>query len=132
MNDFVKKVIEGKGITPSTNCLQTFNQNFETAINVDWFDRGDYFEAVFYKDNIEHIVKIDYLGTLLEYKQFLPDGYLPESIKIKLENRGEIMNAVLINKGNTIEYEVILRDGEFNRFLITLTDMGKILEDKIL
>lgn len=130
MDNFIKRVIEGNGITPPDICLESFNLNFENAINVDWFDRKTYFEAIFYKDNLEHIASFDISGTLTEYKLFLPKEYLPEAIKSFLESKGEIMNVVLINKGNSIEYEAIIRDANLIRFLIQLSELGKIIEEK--
>jgi len=44
--------------------------------------------------------------------------------------KGEIMNAVLRNKGNRLEYEIIYRDATLTRFLITLSDLGAVLEEK--
>ncbi|HAF29454.1 MAG TPA: hypothetical protein DCG75_10445 [Bacteroidales bacterium] len=130
MNNFVKRVIEGNGITPPIICLNAFNSNFNDTINVEWFDRADHFEAIFYKDNLEHIAIFDLSGSLVEYKLFLPVEFLPEAIKTYLESKGEIMNSVLINKGNTIEYEVIVRDANFTRYLILLSDLGKVIEEK--
>lgn len=130
MEDFLKNVIEGNSITPPKVCLHSFNHNFNNAINVDWFDRKTYFEAVFYKDNLEHIATFDISGNLIAYKLFLPQEFLPEAIKSYLESKGEIMNIVLNNKGNRIEYEAIVRDANLIRYLILLTDLGKLIEEK--
>ena len=128
--NFLRKVIEGSRITPTTVCLEALNQNFKNAINVEWYELGNLFEAIFYKDNLEHIALFNTDGILQEYTQYLPEGYLPESIKKILETRGEVMNTVLKNKGNTIEYEVIYRDKELNRYLMSFSDTGKVLEEK--
>lgn len=130
MNNFLKKVIEGSGITPPSICLEAFNLNFNNAINVEWFDRKTSFEVIFYKDNLEHIAIFDTSGALIEYKLFLPVEFLSEAIKSFLESKGEIMNVVLINKGNRIEYEAIVRNKDLTRFLILLSDLGKIIEEK--
>jgi len=132
MEDFLKNVIEGNNITPPKVCLKAFNHNFSDAINVDWFNRESYYEAIFYKENLEHIAHFDLSGNLTEYKLFLPKEFLPEAIKSYLESKGEIMNAVLNNKGNCIEYEAIVRDKNLTRSLILLSDLGKILEERIL
>jgi hypothetical protein len=132
MEDFLKNVIQGSNITPPKVCLKAFNLNFSDAINVDWFNRESYYEAIFYKENLEHIAYFDLSGNLTEYKLFLPKEFLPEAIKSYLESKGEIMNAVLNNKGNCIEYEAIVRDKNLTRSLILLSDLGKVLEEKIL
>jgi len=130
MNNFLKNVMEGSGITPSGICLHAFNQNFENAINVEWFNKKKYFEAVFYKDNLEHIATFSLDGDLIEYRLYLPEGYLPLPLKTKVQLKGEIMNSVLRNKGNRLEYEIIYRDAALTRFLITLSDLGAVLEEK--
>jgi hypothetical protein len=130
MNDFLKKIIDGNSVTPLDVCLKAFSRNFGDALNIDWYDKGEFFEAIFYKDKIEHIAIFDLEGTLIEYKMHLPEGYLPESIKTFAETRGEIMSSVLRNKGNRIEYEVIVRDSLLTRYMINLTDMGIVLEEK--
>ena len=130
MEDFIKKVIEGNGINPPDICLHSFNLNFAGAINIEWFDKGDYFEAIFYKDSIEYIASFSKSGTLNGYKSFLPINFLPEAIKNFLETKGEIMNSVLINNGNNIEYEAIVRDQNLTRFLILLSDLGKVISEK--
>lgn len=130
MENFLKNMIDGNGINPPEICLNSFNRNFENAINIEWFNKNNQFEAIFYKDNIEHIALFNTSGELLEYKMNLPVDYLPRAIKKDVEYKGEIMNAVLKNKGNTIEYEVIIRDAELNRHLFLLTDLGKVIEEK--
>jgi len=132
MNNFIKNLISGNGTTPPDECLSALRCCFEHAINVEWFDKGDWYEAIFYNDNMEHIALFSAQGTLLEYKQFLPDGFLPEILKTTAEARGEIMNAVLINKGHKIEYEIIVRDSLLKRYSLTLSDTGKLLEEKLL
>ncbi len=132
MKDFLKKVTKGIGISPSKICLHAFNQNFKDAINVDWYSKGDYYEAVFYKENLEHIAIFSLSGSLIEYKLYLPEGYLPLPIKNMAETIGEIMNAVMRNKGNMVEYEIIVRDSKLTRHLITLSDIGSLIEEKIL
>jgi len=130
MENFIKKIILGNGIKPSEECLNTFKSNFKKAVNVEWFDRETYYEAIFYKEKLEHIAIFSKLGELIEYKVNLPTGYLPALIKKHLENKGEIMNVVLRNKGNSIEYEAIIRDADLVRHLILLTNLGKIIDEK--
>jgi len=132
MNDFLKNVIEGSNISPSEICLQAFNDNFSEAINVEWFNKKTCFEAIFYKNNIEHIARFSLNGTLLEYRQNLGPDHLPNLLKSLVLQKGEIMNVVLINKGNLLEYELIVRDKTQNRHLILLSDLGEIKLEKVL
>jgi len=130
MKDFVKKVVEGDGVSPSEVCLHSLNQNFENAINVEWYKRENQFEAVFYRNDLEHIAIFSLSGSLTEYRLNLPADYLPDPIKKTASSRGEIMNSVMRNKGNRLEYEVIIRDSDLNRHLITLSDLGSIMEEQ--
>lgn len=130
MDDFLKQVLSGNGIEPPEDCLQLFNEKFSGAINVEWYKLGDIYEAVFYKDNIEYIAVFDSNSVLIEYKMHLPLEYLPEALKVSAENKGEIMNLVKINKGNRIDYEIIMRDKDLKRFIVHYSDLGKELSSK--
>ena len=132
MHDFLKNLVNGNTFDPPEICTNSFNEKFEGAVNIEWFDRSTYYETIFYKDQIEYIAIFGLEGELQEYKMFLPLAFLPEAIKRCLEERGEIMNVVFVNKGNTVIYEAILRDTELNRFLLLLTDMGKVIHERSL
>lgn len=129
MDDFLKKVVEGHGVSPPEECHQSFKQNFEEAINVEWFKKESCYEAIFYKNNLEHIALFDISGVLLEYRQNLSEDHLPIAIKDLVTSRGELMNSVLKNKGNMLEYEIILRDRDLNRYLITISEIGTIIQE---
>lgn len=132
MKDFLKRVFEGNGKLPSEMCVQSFSESFSDAVNVEWFSKKECNEAIFYRNNIEHIALFSLNGILLEYKQNLPIEFLPEQIKNIAHSKGEIMNAVLKNKGNMLEYELIIRDRFHYRQLVVLTDMGDIKEVRAL
>lgn len=123
-------MVEGNGVSPSDICLQSFKENFEDAVNIEWFNKTDYFEAIFYKNNLEHIAIYSLTGVLTEYRLNLPSEYLPEPIRNSALDKGEIMNSVMRNKGNMIEYEVIVRDKELNRNLILFSDVGNPIEER--
>ena len=40
------------------------------------------------------------------------------------------MNAVLTNKGNMLEYEIIIRQPDFSRFCLTISEFGEIIAEK--
>ena len=132
MKDFLKKIFEGNGISPSKVCLQSFTDNFTDAINVEWYNKKTFYEAIFYRNNLEHIAIFSLEGVLLEYRQNLPLEFLPEQIKNTAISKGEIMNAVLKNKGNSLEYEFIVRDNLLKRHIVVLSDMGEFIEEKAL
>jgi hypothetical protein len=130
MEDFLKNFVDGNRIQPPKVCLNAFNEKFGGSINVDWYEKPNRYEAIFYKDNLEHIAIFTTSGEMTEYKMYLPPSFLPEAIKSSLETKGEIMNSVLKNKGNRIEYEAIIRDTNLIRYLIILTDLGKVIRER--
>jgi len=127
MDEFLRKVIEGDGSRPPAACLDAFKNKFRDALNVEWHAREDYYEAVFYKNKLEHVAVFTPSGVLSEYKFMLPEGYLPGKIIEQLKNKGEIMNTVLRNKGNSLEYEVIILDSDLKRTMMIFSEQGKVL-----
>lgn len=98
-------------------CQQSFKQNFEDAAKVEWSKNKNQYEAISYKNEMEYIAIFDLSGTLMEYRQNLSTNHLPIAIKDTVVSMGEIMSFVLKNKGNSLEYEVIVRVKELNRYL---------------
>ncbi|WP_163325372.1 hypothetical protein [Draconibacterium mangrovi] len=129
MNDFLKKIIKGNGVIPSEVCQKSLKQNFEDAVNVEWFNKDNHSEAIFYKNETEYIAIFNLSGKLLEYKHNLQEDHLPTAIKNRITSMGVIMNLVVKNKDDILEYEVILRDKDLNRYLIILSDTGSIIEE---
>jgi hypothetical protein len=132
MERLLENIKKGGGYIPPEPCLASFREHFSDAVNIEWFEKKPGYEAVFYREKMEYIAHFGEDCILIEYKMFLPQEFLPTALGEILENRGEIMNAVLINKGNSIEYEIIYRDHSLTRHLLLLTDLGKILEEKVL
>lgn len=132
MKDFLENVLKGNTIDPPENCLRAFEENFSGAVNMEWHKRNESFEVIFYLSKIEHIALFDKKGTLVEYLQNLPEGYLPKPLKILAGAKGEIMNTVMRNKGNKLEYEIIYRDSGLKRHLLILSEFGDIIEEQSL
>lgn len=132
MRAFLQKVIKGNGISPPEVCQQSFVDHFADAVNVEWFRKEGYYEAIFYMQNLEHIALFSYKGILEEYKHNLSVDHLPEPIKDVGRSKGEIMNAVLTRKGKLVEYEIIVRDHLLKRHLVILSDLGEVIEEKLL
>jgi hypothetical protein len=130
--EYLDKLMKGSNVEPPAICSDAFEKAFSNALNPEWYFRDGCYESVFYQDKLEHIAIFESTGRLLEHKMYLPEEFLPDQIKKKLRSRGEIMNAVLINKGNLIEYEAIIRDASLTRYLITCSHLGVFREEKIL
>lgn len=130
MKGFLKKIVEGSKISPPEACLQAFSDNFTDAVNVEWFRKEGCYEAIFYMHNLEHIAIFSLSGILEEYKRNLPVDLLPGPIKDVVRQKREIMNAVLINKGNRLEYELVVRDRLLKRHLMVISDLGEVWEER--
>ena len=130
MEDFVRKVIKGDGCIPPKVCMDAFENKFSTAINVEWYSREGNFEAIFYKNKLEHVAVFSPSGELTEYKLMLQAEYLPVGITDIVKKKGEIMSAVLKNKGNALEYEVIVMDRNMTRNLLLFSEQGRVLAIK--
>ena len=122
--------MEGDGLETTEACLISFRENFDQAVNVEWFQKEGKFEVIFYKNHIEHLAVFQPGGELLEYQQNLSKEYLPEHIKKLSLRSGEIMNSILRNKGNRLEYEIIVRDPQMMRYLLLISDNGTLLEER--
>ena len=132
MMNFFSRIFKGSLFSPPDTIVDALKQRFNDVINIEWNKTGDNYEAIFYKDNIEYIAIFDKSGLLVEYKMFLPDGFLPENIKMELNKKGETMNAVMINKGNSITYETIYRDEKLVRYVVVFNELGGIIEERVL
>ncbi len=132
MMNFFSKFFGGALFLPPDAVKNALAEKFPDVINIEWNKSGDVYEAIFYKDSIEHIANFDKKGVLSVYKMFLPEGFLPENIKSKVAGKGELMNAVMINSGNSITYEIIYRDKDLVRSVMLLNEKGIILEEKLL
>lgn len=129
MKDFLKKILRGSSLKVPENCQRVFDENFQSAVNIEWFKKEDHYEAVFYIDAIEYISIFSFEAELIEYKTFLPPDHVPGHVLAILQNEGELMNTVLINKGNTIQYEGIVRDSNKKRKLVLLNEHGKLIAE---
>lgn len=132
MKDFLRKFVEGTGISPSVVCRRSFDENFADAVNVEWHHTEGNYEAVFYRSGLEHIALFGTSGLLLEYSKKLPPEFLPGPVRDLALSRGEIMNAVLRNKGNMLEYELIVRDGKLIRSLLLISELAELKEERML
>lgn len=105
---------------------------FPTAKNIDWEVKNDIYEAIFYLNEIEHIAKFSKKGELNEYKKNLWPDELPESIKSTCSTFGEIMNGIIIYKGDKVLYEVIIRNEKLDRFEYLFNESGVVLNSYLL
>lgn len=118
-----------KEFLPPQLCLDAFKRQFSNAVRIDWSSKDQFFEAIFYREDMEHIARYDEKGILQDYMIHLPQELLPSAILSRLAKRGEIMSVMLINKGYSIYYEIITRDKNHKRHLILLSETGALLNE---
>jgi hypothetical protein len=132
MEDFFQNILQiNKTIVPKI-VAKSIVEFFPHAINIEWFQNGEIFEAVFHEDDIEKIVFISTKGDILETKVNLPLSLIPSDISKEAFMHGEIMNAIKIIADVSITYEIIVRDLNLNRFLIEFDKKGLIYNKKLL
>ena len=119
-----------KSIPDSIKSL--FADKFPDSKNTEWEQKGAVYEAIFYLNDIEHIARFSGKGILEEYRKNLWPDELPENIKITGVSFGEIMNAIVIYRGEEILYEVIIRDKKLDRFEYLFDKNGEVLKSKLL
>lgn len=105
---------------------------FPTAKNIDWEVKKDIYEAIFYLNDIEHIAKFSRKGELIEYKKNLWPDELPEAIKNAGVSFGEIMNGIIIYRGDEVLYEVIIRNEKLDRFEYVFKENGEKVSSYLL
>jgi hypothetical protein len=103
------------------------DKHFPNAINVEWEQKKNDYEAVFYLSDVEHIARISDVGELTEFKKNLWPEELPEPIAVKSREWGEVMNSIAIFKSGACFYEVIIRDTLFKRKLLLFDESGTLL-----
>jgi hypothetical protein len=130
MGAFLINMMNPAGFVPPRACQETFNLQFANAVRIEWFEKKNHLEAIFYQNSLEHIACYEPDGHLMNYKMFLPKELLPQSISAQLYNRGEIMNVVLLNNGHSIQYEIIITESDLQRHMILFSATGVILKEE--
>jgi hypothetical protein len=124
---FFTSWLEGNAISAPEIVRRSFDEKFPEAINVEWFRAEELYEAVFYDDEIEKISRFSPDGNWIETRTNLDITVLGNHIKVTAEKHGEIMNAILIEQHDGEKYEVIISDRLLKRFLLILSQSGKMI-----
>jgi hypothetical protein len=103
------------------------HSHFPAAINVEWEIKKNYYEAIFYVEDVEHIAHISEDGILLEYKTNLWPADLPLPIAEKSREWGEIMNSIAITRKGSKFFEVIIRESNFKRKLLLFDESANLI-----
>ena len=130
MNIFFKNILSDKSANPPEEVKNHFVKFFINPFNIDWYIEDDYYEAIFYENDLEKIAKYDKNGNFVNVKTNIPVDQLPEKVLASAQSFGEIMNAILISVDNETIYEIIFRDQNLTRFELMLDHEGKTISNQ--
>ena len=123
-----KLFVDTKGKNIPAIVLKSFQNQFDNPLNTEWSKSKEHYEAIFYKDEKEQIARFNLEGKLESLKTNLPLESVPEQIKKKAAEIGELMNAIAIHKENKVTYELIIRDQTLVRYFLYLNANGEVIE----
>jgi hypothetical protein len=127
-NFFVKILSGSKGTRIPQAVKEAFNKQFDNPLNTEWSKTEDHYEAVFYKDELEHIASYKSNGEFLSLKINMQLDTVPEVIQKTAKAHGELMNAIAIQEKGNVKYELIVRDKKLTRFFLLVSSAGEVLE----
>jgi hypothetical protein len=130
VNIFFKNILSDKLTNPPEEVKNHFFDFFTNPFNIDWYAEEDYYEAVFYEDDLEKIAKYDTEGNFVNVKTNIQVDQLPQNILSIAQSHGEIMNTIIISNSSETYYEIIFRDKELSRYELLLDRDGKIVSNQ--
>lgn len=127
MNHILNKVFHFSNVTLPPVIKKSFFEKFGESLNVEWLQTDDFYEAIFYLEDIEHIASFDSFGKILYLKKNLSIHSTPQHIAEKASKHGELMNAIEIYENEIVGYELIVRDNMLIRFSLLLNEKGGLI-----
>lgn len=127
MKNLFAKIFGGVSKPVPEEIQELIIKHFPNALNIEWDHKKNYYEAIFYVDDVEHIAQFSEDGLFTGYKKNLWPNELPETIAVKSREWGEIMNSIAIFKDGTRTFEVIIRDSGFKRKLLLFDESANLL-----
>jgi hypothetical protein len=127
MKNIFSKIFKFSNVSLPSAVTDSFAEKFGDSINIEWLQTDDFYEAVFYHDEIEHIAHFDSSGKLLNLKKNLSILTTPPHILEKARQHGELMNAIEISEEEIVGYELIVRDEALIRFSLLLNEKGGLI-----
>ena len=127
MKNIFSKIFKFSNVSLPPEVKDSFEEKFGGSINVEWLQTDDFFEAIFYHEDIEHIAHFDSSGKLHNLKKNLSLNATPPHIKEKASQHGELMKAIEISEDEIVGYELIIRDEALIRFSLLLNEKGGLI-----
>lgn len=132
MDNFFQRLLSGSLVMPGRLIKSAFHSKFPDAVNVEWFEWNQGYEAVFYIENREFIAHYEKDGALVELRENIAPGNFEGKIANIARTYGEVMNVIRIEKLNVILFEIIYRTSDLVRYFLLLDEKGKELaKDKL-
>jgi len=128
MKNILSKIFKFSNVSLPEAVMNSFSQKFGNSINIEWIRTDDFYEAIFYHEDIEHIAHFDSKGKLLNLKKNLSIYSIPQHIKEKAAEHGELMNVIEISEEQIVGYELIVRDEALIRFSLLLNEKGGLIQ----
>jgi hypothetical protein len=128
MKNILSKIFKFSTVSLPPKVQEAFLGKFGDSLNIEWIKSDDFYEAIFYHEEYEHIARFDSSGNILNLKRNLPIHNTPEHIKAKATQHGELMNVIEISEGEIVGYELIIRDEELIRFSLLLNEKGGLIQ----
>lgn len=128
MKNILSKIFKFSSVSLPAKVKDSFSEKFGKSRNIEWLHTDDFYEAIFYLEEIEHIAHFDATGKLLNLKRNLPIHSTPEHIKEKASLHGELMNVIEIKEEEIVGYELIVRDEALIRFSLLLNEKGGLIQ----
>jgi len=129
VTNFFRKILRGsKGTNIPQAVKEAFIKQFDDPLNIEWIKTDNHYEAVFYKDELEHIASYKNNGEFLNLKVNMQLDTVPELIRTTANVHGELMNAIAIQEQDAVRYELIVRDEELTRYFLLLSSSGEVIE----
>ncbi|HEY3372679.1 MAG TPA: hypothetical protein VGK10_17640 [Prolixibacteraceae bacterium] len=127
MKNILGKIFKFSTVNLPAAVKIAFAEKFGESLNVEWIQSDDFFEAIFYLEEIEHIARFDATGKILNLKKNLSIQATPPHIIAKAAKHGELMNVIEICEDEIVGYELIVRDETLIRFSLLLNEKGGLI-----
>ncbi len=102
------------------------DKSFNDASCIEWTFTNNYYEALFYRDMLEYIAKINPNGEIFEYRINQSLDQIPGPVKATAVQHGEVMNCINIYlKDKEAMFEIIVRDDKYDRYVMMISIKGE-------
>lgn len=112
--------------------LNTFQQQYAEAADVEWEKQSSNFEVEFELDNVDYTALINSQGTILKSKRDATVDEIPENItsKVKADFANYTVDDVEIVEEDNTRYFQLELDGKLMGKEIVVSETGEVLDTK--